>query len=503
MYQSASRPAQSAAATTELDTHVNYFTGLRHVHPYTFTHRVNAKGRWLGKPLLTALQAEFSGHTEQAWQEAMREGRLFLERRPNSRKKRRRADTNSTAEDAVQPDGPERIDFDLSTVVTPSMVLVNTQLRRCEPPIPAHNIYVQHADNGVLVINKPVGVQVHPAGGARLNTLVHIVQAEQVLQAPPKLLYRIDRVTSGLLLAATSSEGAQAASARLSDPACTKVYLVRVSGNVASTAAAVAANAPEHVPTAAADTPCVTLPVAARQPSAPDASGSEQAGAVGSGAGGAASGVAQPRYRADDYVDTPGWSPGDPQQGTDWYRGVPRPSTATLQALVAPSPAAVHSLHTEDWSGRSWGACGARSTCGIAVRASIAQVNPRIGLHTVHAQGKQALTELLPLWYDQASDSTVLQAVPRTGRTHQIRLHCQWLGHPVLGDEGYGWHAQAVPEAQRALHPDGGVCLHAFVYRGEGWRYAVPPAPWALPVADPGASAASSEQAGSKVGATG
>jgi 23S rRNA pseudouridine1911/1915/1917 synthase len=33
---------------------------------------------------------------------------------------------------------------------------------------------------------------------------------------------------------------------------------------------------------------------------------------------------------------------------------------------------------------------------------------------------------------------TVVEAVPVTGRTHQIRAHAEWLGHRVVGDKIYG-----------------------------------------------------------------
>ena len=34
--------------------------------------------------------------------------------------------------------------------------------------------------------------------------------------------------------------------------------------------------------------------------------------------------------------------------------------------------------------------------------------------------------------------ATLLQAEPRTGRTHQIRVHLSSVGHPILGDRSYG-----------------------------------------------------------------
>lgn len=46
--------------------------------------------------------------------------------------------------------------------------------------------------------------------------------------------------------------------------------------------------------------------------------------------------------------------------------------------------------------------------------------------------GEMAITHYLPL--DWGDDWTLLQCELETGRTHQIRVHMSWLGHPLPGD---------------------------------------------------------------------
>jgi len=52
-------------------------------------------------------------------------------------------------------------------------------------------------------------------------------------------------------------------------------------------------------------------------------------------------------------------------------------------------------------------------------------------------QGKPAQTHYELTEYSAKSNTSRLLLKPVTGRTHQLRLHCQYIGHPILGDGLY------------------------------------------------------------------
>lgn len=57
--------------------------------------------------------------------------------------------------------------------------------------------------------------------------------------------------------------------------------------------------------------------------------------------------------------------------------------------------------------------------------------------------GKPSLTRYQLLSYDMAADTSRVSLEPETGRSHQLRVHMQSLGHPIVGDELYGRGAAA------------------------------------------------------------
>lgn len=74
-----------------------------------------------------------------------------------------------------------------------------------------------------------------------------------------------------------------------------------------------------------------------------------------------------------------------------------------------------------------------------------------------HEKGKPALThfKVLHRFEVKGQPMSFVELYPKTGRTHQLRVHCQALGYPIVGDKIYG-----APDEGR-LH------LHA-------WRVVIP-----------------------------
>ena len=76
---------------------------------------------------------------------------------------------------------------------------------------------------------------------------------------------------------------------------------------------------------------------------------------------------------------------------------------------------------------------------------------PNRPLHKVDFEaGKPSLTHYRLLAYDETLDCSRVELIPETGRTHQLRVHMQALGHPILGDPLYAC-AESKAKAERLL----------------------------------------------------
>jgi 23S rRNA pseudouridine1911/1915/1917 synthase len=66
------------------------------------------------------------------------------------------------------------------------------------------------------------------------------------------------------------------------------------------------------------------------------------------------------------------------------------------------------------------------------------------------SRGREAISEYKTV--ESFREYTLLEFHPLTGRTHQIRLHCAFLGCPIVGDKVYGRKKPSVEIDRHFLH---------------------------------------------------
>lgn len=76
--------------------------------------------------------------------------------------------------------------------------------------------------------------------------------------------------------------------------------------------------------------------------------------------------------------------------------------------------------------------------------------NDRKKMCVTDVNSKEAITNFKVL--ERYKNATLIELSLKTGRTHQIRVHMNYIGHPVVNDSVYG---------RRKLIDDSGQCLHA------------------------------------------
>lgn len=75
-------------------------------------------------------------------------------------------------------------------------------------------------------------------------------------------------------------------------------------------------------------------------------------------------------------------------------------------------------------------------------------------LKICHTQGKAALTDYQVLERNHEPSTTRVLYRPQTGRTHQLRIHSQAIGHPILGCDLYGTEETQYLSDRLLLHAE-------------------------------------------------
>ncbi|KAH6842586.1 pseudouridine synthase [Chaetomium sp. MPI-CAGE-AT-0009] len=175
--------------------------GLRRVSPYFYTYNTWCKERWRGRQLVDVFQSEFRDRPLEYYREAMESGLVAV--------------NGKTV-------GPHHI--------LKNGHLISHTTHRHEPPVTAEPIGVIHEDDDMIVINKPSGVPVHPAGRYNYNSIVEIMKAERGLDFTPRPCNRLDRLTSGIMFIAKHAKAAERLGVQIFQRSVRKEYVARVIG---------------------------------------------------------------------------------------------------------------------------------------------------------------------------------------------------------------------------------------------------------------------------------
>ncbi|KAG6001176.1 hypothetical protein E4U21_004634 [Claviceps maximensis] len=174
---------------------------LRRVRPYHWTYNTYCKERWRGRTLIDIFESEFRDRPAEYYRQTMEKGDIYV----NSRR--------------VGPD-----------YVIRNGDLISHTMHRHEPPVTAEPVGIIHEDNDMIVINKPSGVPVHPAGRYMFNSVLEIMKADRGQHFVPYPCNRLDRLTSGIMFVAKSVEAADALGNQIKSRTVRKEYMARVVG---------------------------------------------------------------------------------------------------------------------------------------------------------------------------------------------------------------------------------------------------------------------------------
>ena len=176
--------------------------GLRRVAPYHYTYNTNCKQRWRNRTLLDIFSSEFRDRDREYYKNAIESGKITV-----------------SGKTCVDPD-----------IVVKNGDVISHTLHRHEPPVTAQAIGTIHEDDYMIVIDKPAGVPVHPAGRYKFNSVVEIMRAERGYGFKALPCNRLDRLTSGVMFIGKNSKSAEKMSEKLRGRSVRKEYVARVKG---------------------------------------------------------------------------------------------------------------------------------------------------------------------------------------------------------------------------------------------------------------------------------
>jgi len=174
---------------------------LRRVEPYFWTYNTWCKERWRGRSLINIFESEFRDRPVEYYRDAMERGLIAVN---------------------GHHVGPNHI--------LQNGEMVSHTMHRHEPPVTSDPIGIIHEDEDMIVINKPAGIPVHPAGRYNFNSIIELIIAERGQHFLPHPCNRLDRLTSGIMFIGKNVKAAEHLGIQIKGRSVRKEYIARVTG---------------------------------------------------------------------------------------------------------------------------------------------------------------------------------------------------------------------------------------------------------------------------------
>jgi len=339
-------------------------------------------------------------------------------------------------------------------------------VHRHEPGVAVHSnqspfVNMVYSDDQVLVVDKPSTLPIHPCGGYHHQSLIKLLE----LTGKQKLytIHRLDRLTSGLVILGKSSNVAQEWGKAVMNRTCQKVYLARVKGkfplNVIKPRLINNDTAPQYPSNGEwahlLNSNNNTRNIESTENKKDEAMKRRKQNAYGYFITDGNGGNVIPQPNQDNAEELLLQRVFDSQFDENVWLGQQEEASQTQNHNEDHSAENTADMMEDEskrikqkmlWFHLACPTRVAQHKDGICEAGEFDTLDDEVYVKGV----KPAQTSFGVVRYDATTDSTILLCRPATGRTHQIRLHLQHLGHSIANDPNYGgelWYGN--PTGQR------------------------------------------------------